>query len=103
MRTVIIAISIMVIVVAVLFILPFAIMFFSYIFGIDMNEQGNLLECIGCPVNDKRICEHNCNFVKRIRRKNEREKRRKNEREERRKRKNATKRRRQNKKHSYLH
>lgn len=95
MRTIIIAISIMVIVAAVLFILPFAIMFFSYIFGIDMNEQGDLLECIGCPVNDKRICEHNCNFVKRIRRKNERE--------ERRKRKNATKRRRQNKKHSYLH
>ena len=85
----------MAIVAAVLFILPFAIMFFSYIFGIDMNEQGDLLECIGCPVNDKRICEHNCNFVKRIRRKNERE--------ERRKRKNATKRRRQNKKHSYLH
>ena len=95
MRTVIIAIFIMVILAAVLFILPLAIMFFSYIFGIDMNEQGDLLECIGCPVNDKRICEHNCNFVKRIRRKNERE--------ERRKRKNATKRRRQNKKHSYLH
>lgn len=95
MRTVIIAIFIMVILAAVLFILPLAIMFFSYIFGIDMNEQGDLLECIGCPVNDKRICEHNCSFVKRIRRKNERE--------ERRKRKNATKRRRQNKKRSYLH
>lgn len=95
MRTVIIAIFIMVILAAVLFILPLAIMFFSYIFGIDINEQGDLMEYIGCPVNDKSICEHNCSFVKKIRRKNERE--------ERRKRKNATKRRRQNKRRSYLY
>lgn len=49
MKTIITAILIIVAVAAVLFILPFAIMFFSYVFGIDMDENGGLHECIGCP------------------------------------------------------
>lgn len=46
MKTIITAILIIVAVAAVLFILPFAIMFFSYVFGIDMDENGGLHECI---------------------------------------------------------
>lgn len=42
MKTIITAILIIVAVAAVLFILPFAIMFFSYVFGIDMDENGGL-------------------------------------------------------------
>lgn len=59
MKTIITAILIIVAVVAVLFILPFAIMFFSYVFGIDMDENGGLHECIGCPY-------RTCPIVKRI-------------------------------------
>ena len=49
MKTIITVILIIVAVAAVLFILPFAIMLFSYVFGIDMDENGGLHECIGCP------------------------------------------------------
>ena len=49
MKTIITVILIIVAVAAVLFILPFAIIFFSYVFGIDMDENGGLHECIGCP------------------------------------------------------
>ena len=55
MKTAITVILIIVAVAAVLFILPFAIMFFSYVFGIDMDEDGGLHECIGCP-NESDYC-----------------------------------------------
>lgn len=57
MKTIITAILIIVAVAAVLFILPFAIMFFSYVFGIDMDENGGLHECIGCPYRTCPDCE----------------------------------------------
>lgn len=42
MKTIITVILIIIAVAAVLFILSFAIMFFSYVFGIDMDENGGL-------------------------------------------------------------
>ena len=65
MKTIITAILIIVAVAAVLFILPFAIMFFSYVFGIDMDENGGLHECIGCPYRTCPDCEKDCKIYKR--------------------------------------
>lgn len=65
MKTIITAILIVVAVAAVLFILPFAIMFFSYVFGIDMDENGGLHECIGCPYRTCPDCEKDCKIYKR--------------------------------------
>lgn len=60
MKTIITVILIIVAVAAVLFILPFAIIFFSYVFGIDMDENGGLHECIGCPYRTCPDCEKDC-------------------------------------------
>lgn len=43
----------------------FAIMFFSYVFGIDMDENGGLHECIGCPYRTCPDCEKDCKIYKR--------------------------------------
>ena len=64
MKTVITVVLIIVAVAAVLFILPFAIMLFSYIFGIDMDENGGLHECIGCPYEND-YCMEDCKIYKR--------------------------------------
>ena len=48
---------------AVLFFLPLIIMFFSYVFGIDMDEDGGLHECIGCP-NESDYCTEECRIYK---------------------------------------
>lgn len=65
MKTIITVILIIVAVAAVLFILPFAIIFFSYVFGIDMDENGGLHECIGCPYRTCPDCEKDCKIYKR--------------------------------------
>lgn len=66
MKTIITVILIIVAVAAVLYILPFAIMFFSYIFGIDMDEDGELKECIECPkLGETDFCENECYIHKR--------------------------------------
>lgn len=66
MKTIITVILIIVAVAAVLYILPLAIMFFSYIFGIDMDEDGELKECIGCPkLGETDFCENECYIHKR--------------------------------------
>lgn len=69
MKTIITVILIIVAVAAVLFILPFAIMFFSYVFGIDMDENGGLHECIGCPYRTCPDCEKDCKIYKRYQKK----------------------------------
>ena len=63
MKTIITVILIIVAVATVLFILPFAIIFFSYVFGIDMD--GGLHECIGCPYRTCPDCEKDCKIYKR--------------------------------------
>ena len=65
MKIIITAILIIVAVAAVLFILPFAIMLFSYIFGIEMDENGGTHECIGCPYRTCPDCENDCKTYKR--------------------------------------
>lgn len=79
MKTIIATVLIICIVAAVIFILPLLIMFCSYVFGIEMDEYGNLRECIGCPEYDKRGCGE-CKINKkaeRIRAKQEKKHRRK--------------------------
>lgn len=78
MKTIITVILIIVAVAAVLFILPFAIMFFSYVFGIDMDENGGLHECIGCPYRTCPDCEKDCKIYKRYQKRLARMKRTKN-------------------------
>lgn len=63
MKTAITVILIIVAVAAVLFFLPLIIMFFSYVFGIDMDEDGGLHECIGCP-NESDYCTEECRIYK---------------------------------------
>lgn len=75
MKTIITVILIIVAVAAVLFILPFAIMFFSYIFGIDMDEDGELHECIGCPYRTCPDCEKDCKIQEYAKRKQEKKNR----------------------------
>lgn len=38
---------------------------FSYVFGIDMDENGGLHECIGCPYRTCPDCEKDCKIYKR--------------------------------------
>ena len=56
MKTAITTILIIVAVAAVLFFLPLIIMFFSYVFGIDMDEDG-------CP-NESDYCTEECRIYK---------------------------------------
>lgn len=66
MKTVITVVLIIVAVAAVLFILPFIILMFSFVFGIDMDEDGELKECIGCPkLGETDFCENECYIHKR--------------------------------------
>ena len=66
MKTIITVILIIVAVAAVLFILPFIILMFSFTFGIAMNEEGELQECIGCPkLGETDFCVNECYIYKR--------------------------------------
>ena len=62
MKAVIIAILIIVAVAITLF-HPLIIMFFTYVFGIDMDENGGLHECIGCPYEND-YCIEKCKIYK---------------------------------------
>jgi hypothetical protein len=65
-----IAVLIFTIVVIGTFIISILILALSYIFGTDTHEDGGLRECIGCPIEDKEVCEKECRYYKNAEKKN---------------------------------